>query len=274
MGEFNRAFKRNIPGLVLFVAGIVISASLSGFLEKMFTLYESVLVLMTVVLVVAVLYLIGEHNRRLEEMANRQSTTVYYIDEPWRVNEGITFQGHIFNELKRLVSNAEFEVLVVTAVSKEWRAQQTDAHPSRMSYIRALEKVIERHQERGFTYIRILQMPTPIDTNIPFADYVGSETTAHCRRVLELEHTANSPKFTVSIMRGPTHRLTGFMLIDRRFITVMIDGITLDGHSYQSGLFVIEDIPNGKLVQEFYRQFTGLERDAANLKLADIPTPT
>jgi hypothetical protein len=258
---------KNLQGLILFASGVIISAVVSGLLENSINLSEAALVAITILVVVASIYFFADISRRIQVLSDRMQATVYYVHERYQVSN--IFKGIIFNELKKLVDGAESEILVLSVVSKEWKAQATDIHPSRQSYLRALEQLVNKHLDSGeFTYKRVIQVPTDIEGSL--VPYIGDTTAAHCRNMIEVDQSkGDSSKLNISIKKGITQRLTGFMIFDRRYVTVAVDGLTPDGHSYQAGLFVLED-REGKQVDRFLRLFTELENNAQPITLAEL----
>lgn len=222
----------------------------------------------SVIVTIAAVYFLAESSHRLQSLSDRMGTTVYYVEELYREQEGVRFKGIVFNELQKLVSEAKSEILALAATSEQGRRFRTTEHPARAQYLFALEDTILRHKENGFKYVRINQIPRE-GKDSPLIEYLGTVSTNHCRRILELERQADSAKLNISIMKVPTQRLASFMIVDRRYIVLEADGIDPEGNPYAAGMFFLED-KEGKLIDRFLWYFDNLERLAQPVTLDEL----
>ncbi|RMH37872.1 MAG: hypothetical protein D6694_13050 [Gammaproteobacteria bacterium] len=259
---------------MLFISGVVVSAIASNLLEKVITWSEGILAFSSVVLVISAIYFFSTVSEHMQTLSNKMATTVSYKEELFREHEGVAFRGVVFRELAKLVSEAESEILALAATveSVTELAQptlfKTTEHPSRAEYLRALEDTIVRHREIGFKYVRINQVPLDgIDK--PLSKYLGNTSSAHCRRILELERQSDNAKLTLAIMKLPQRRLGSFMIVDRRYLVLEVDGIDSEGNPYAAGMFFLED-REGRIIERFLWYFDNLERLAQPVTLEEL----
>ena len=264
-----RFFSRNTERLVLFVSGVVFSALISNLLEKSLAISVALLVSATILLALAGIFLFAEASTRVQSLADSMQTSVNYVEEPYRVSEGIEYRGAVFEPVTRLIEDAEMEVLVLaTTYDQKGKAPLTSLHQARRRYLAAIEQNIKRRQGGTFKYIRILQFPHFSD-KFNITDMVGEATTDHCRLVLKMAQTAESPDLTVAIMKVATDRQSSVIIVDRRHVAIEIDGEDPNGNSYAAGFILIEDRA-GKLVEHFLRYFSMMERRSHEMTLDEF----
>lgn len=269
MKNFRRFFSQNTEKFILFVAGVIVSSVISSLLEGFIAWSELFLVIATILVIIAAIFFFSETSHRVQELADKVETTVYYVEEPYREQEGIQFKGVTYLELKRIIGDAKREILTLTTLSiDDGKGRITDTHSSRVDYFRMLEQNIEQHQASGFKYVRIQQVPRDAE-NLPVSRFVNTETANHYRRIIELERRLKNEKLNISIMKMPTQRITSFIIIDRRHIILGVDGIDVDNRPYTAGMFVFDD-KGGNMVERFIRYFENLERLANPVTLAEI----
>lgn len=269
MKNMRNFFSQNTEKFILFVAGVIVSSVISSLLEGFIAWSELFLIIATMLVIVAAIFFFSETNHRVQELADKVETTVYYVEEPYREQEGIQFKGVTYIELKKLIGEAKKEILTLTTSSiDDGKGRITDTHSSRVDYFRTIEKNIELNQESGFKYIRIQQVPRDTE-NLPVSRFVNTETANHYRRIIELERRLDNQKLNVSIMKMPTQRITSFIIIDRRRIILGVDGIDIANRPYTAGMFVFDD-RGGNMVERFIRYFENLERLANPVTLAEL----
>jgi hypothetical protein len=267
--KFKKIISGNTEKFILFVGGIVVSAVISSLLEGIISWSEVVLIATTILLVVASIFYFSQTHQTIEGLTSKAETTVYYVEEAYREREGIKYKGAPYTELTRLVDEAKNEVLTLsTSNVDDGRGRITDTHSSRSDYFETLEKNILRHRENGFKYVRIQQVPRE-GANEPIAKFISSVTANHYRRIINLERSLQTEKISLSIMKVPTQRVTSFIIIDRQYVLIIIDGIDMENRSYPAGMFVLED-RGGRLVEQFVHYFENLERLAHPITLAEI----
>ncbi len=267
--KFRRFISQNNEKFILFVSGVIVSAVISSLLEGIIGWSEVILITATLLTVIAALFYFSETHRGIQDLTEKVQTTVSYFDEPYRAQEGVTYKGIPYIELTRLVNEAHGEVLTLsTSNVDEGKGRLTDAHASRMEYFTALEKNILRHQESSFKYVRIQQVPREGKT-LPVSKYISKGTANHYRRILEMERDIQNDKVNLGIMKVPTQRVTSFILIDRHYVLLIVDGIDSENRPYPAGMFVFED-SGGKLVEHFSRYFENLERLGEPVTLAEL----
>jgi hypothetical protein len=268
MYRFYAFISKNRERFILFSSGVIISAVVSEVLEKSIAWSIASLIVATIIVIVAAVYFFSESARRILTLANRMETTVYYVEELYREHEGIRFKGIIFGELKKLVSRAKNEILVLATSTFDGKAFVTQEHSSREQYFLALEETIVRNQDKDFKYVRIAQIPHE-NKNLPVINYLGTVTADHCRRTFEIERSSQPCQLSLSFMQVPIQKFISFMIIDRRYILLAVDGLDTDGNPYAAGIFVLED-KEGTLVNRFLWYFDNLERLAKPITLADL----
>lgn len=267
--RLRKFISQNNERFILFVGGIIFSTVVSSLLGGLISWSEAILIGVTVLMVIATVYYSSETFERTQSLINQAQTTVYYVDESYREQEGVKFKGIPYIELTRLVREANHEILTLsTSIVDDGRGRITDAHSSRIEYFSALEKNIVRHQESGFKYVRIQQMPGD-GKNQPVSRYITRETGNHYRRIIGLERSIQNEKVNLSIMKVPTQRITSFIVIDRQYVLLIIDGIDCENRPYPAGMFVLED-RGGKISEHFVRYFENLERLAEPVTLAEL----
>jgi hypothetical protein len=119
--------------------------------------------------------------------------------------------------------------------------------------------------------VRIQQIPHVASGSPPITRYIANETTNHFQQILQLERDIQSDKVNLSIMKVATQKLTSFIVIDRQYLLLVIDGRTADDRPYAAGMFVFED-RGGKMVEHFLRSFEHLERLATPVTLTELQT--
>ena len=109
----------------------------------------------------------------------------------------------------------------------------------------------------------------PRGGDLPIGNYLGTVSTKHCRRILQLERQSENAKLSLSIMKIPTQRLASFMLVDRRYLVLEVDALDNEGKPYAAGMFFLEDV-EGRLIERFIWYFDNLERLAQPVTLDEL----
>jgi hypothetical protein len=257
---------KNREGLVLFVSGAVIAGIASGLLEKTITWSTATLVGILVVLVLSAVFLFAETSGRVQLLADAIEASVRFVEEPYRKEDATKYRGVLYEVLERLVRDAEFEIYALASGYKRIDKQhETDLHESRRRYLSAIEKNIERHKSGKFEYVRILQIDRRLRRH-PISRIIGGLTADHCRKVVDLKKQFSElADIDLSVMAIDTQMTTSFIVIDRKYLVIEIDGLDSEGETYAAGLLVIED--RGKrIVDKFIRHFKSYQRPAQELK--------
>lgn len=256
----------NVERLSLFLAGVLISGVASGLIGRVIEWSEALLIVSVIVVSLIAVFLITTASHRIHNLADQMEATVRYVEEPYRTDQGIPYKGHIFDEIARLVTNAEEQILLLgTPYSNE--VHDTALDPSRKRYLDAIEDRIEQHLNAAFKYIRIMQAPWETSP----ANYRphGELTINHCITALEVKQKLTNPNVEIHIMTIKSQRLSSFMIVDKRWLVLEIDGYDPKGTAYMVGAFFLED-RRGKLIERFIRYFQAIEREAKNLSLEDL----
>lgn len=257
---------RNTERLILFLSGVLISGVISGLIGNIITWSVSLLVMLVIVVTMTAVFLFTETSRRMQDLADKMETTVSYIEEPYREEQGVPYQGRLFKEIARLISEAENEILLLgTPYAEASQVHPTSLHISREQYLQAIEENVKRHRSGTFTYIRIQQIPWKMN-DPSFLSTLGKVTNEHMQRILKIDQDENSPDLILNIMRIKTQRMNSFLIIDRRLIILEVDGYDATGFSYMIGCFFLED-RSGKLIKRFVQYFRNVERQAEDLSL-------
>lgn len=258
---------RNVERLILFLGGVLLSAVASGLIEEIISQSTGLLVAAAVVVSIAALFFFAEVTGRVQNLADTMETTVRYLEEPFRDQEGVPYRGRIFSEIARLVAEAKTEILVIsTPITGQERPHKTALHPTRERYLTTIEENIRRHRTGKFRYVRVLQIPVEND-RLPIVKYYGQTTSNHCRRILEIARKEESPDLELHILWNKTRQMTSFMVIDQRLLILEVNGYDPEGATYMVGAFFIED-RGSKLVEKFARYFRNAERQAESLSLS------
>jgi len=269
MKNLKRIVSKNTEKLILFVAGVIVSSVISSLFEGIILWKDLFMNLSIVVLILAAVFFFSESTNRIRNYVNRIETTVKYVDEPYREQDGVQFKGKVYQELEKLLREAKSEVLTLSTASvDEGRGRLTDKHSSRASYFQTLENNIDKYKEKGFKYVRIQQVPLA-EENSPISRYISEETANHFRRVINLERKISNEKVSIDIMKASTQRLTSFMIIDKRRIVFGVDGVDDNNRPYVAGMFVLED-KGDKLIQTFNRYFENLTRRSTLVSLDEL----
>lgn len=267
--RLRKFISQNFERLILFIVGIIVSTVASGLIGGVIAWSEAILIAATVFMVLTTIYYASEMYERTQGLINKAQTTVYYVDESYREQEGVKFKGIPYIELTRLVREANREILTLsTSIVDDGRGRITDAHQSRIEYFSALEQNIVRHKESGFKYVRIQQMPGDCK-DLPVSRYITTETANHYRRIIELERSIQNERVSLSVMQVPIQRITSFIVIDRQYVLLIIDGVDCENRPYPAGMFVLEDRA-GNITEHFVRYFENLERLAKPVSLTEL----
>jgi hypothetical protein len=260
---------KNRERFVLFISGAIITGIASAILEKTVSWSIASLIGITIVLVLSSIFFFAETRERVQVLADAVESSVRYVEEPFRESEGVKYKGILYEVIERLVRDAETEILVLASTYKQlYERHSTDLHPSRMQYLTALEDNIRRHASGKFEYVRILQIQRE-HKSVPIPEVVGELTANHCRQVLQIAMQSESPDVTLAIMAIDIQMTTSFIIIDRRYVIIEIDGLDSEGDIYAAGLLVIED-RGGRIVKKFIRHFVSYQRLARELTLDDF----
>jgi len=260
---------KNKEKFILFVSGVLISGIASGLLEKTVAWSVAWLVGIIIILVLSAIFFFAETSERVQILADAVESSVRYVEEPFRESEGVKYKGILYEVLGRLVRDAETEILALASTYKKLSGHHsTDSHSSRIQYLGALEDNIKRHESGKFEYIRILQIHREFKS-ASITEVVGEVTANHCRQVLQIAMQSESPDVTLAIMAIDTQMTTSFMIIDRRYVIIEIDGLDSEGDSYAAGLLVIED-RGRRIVNKLIRHFVNYQRRARELTLDDL----
>lgn len=260
---------RNTERFVLYVSGIILSAVVAALIEEAITVYEALLFGITVILVLSGMLLFSEASQRIQNLAGVLETSARYVEEPYRESEGVKYRGRIYEDLTRLVDEAEYEILVLTVPFRErGKDHSASMHPARGRYLVALEENIRRHQGRKFKYVRILQSARDSES-AHVSEVMGDTNAKHCYRVLDIARQSTSSDLELAIMEVEAQRMVPFMVIDQRHVIAEIIGFDSEGQKYAAGFLYLED-RGSKLADHFCRYFRDLERRATMLELADF----
>jgi hypothetical protein len=191
------------------------------------------------------------------------------VEEPYRELEGVKYRGRIYEDLTRLIDEAEYEILVLTVPFREkGEVHQTSMHPARDRYLATLEENIRRHQDRKFRYVRILQSARGSE-GLHISEVVGDANAKHCYRVLDIARQNTSPDLELAIMEVEAQRVISFMVIDQCHVITEVVGFDSQGRTYAAGFLFVQD-RGGKFAEHFCRYFRDLERRARVLELEDF----
>lgn len=265
-------WRENAQSFLLFISGVIASAVVAAVLGSVVRVSEAVLIAFLVLALLAATFFFAGSAQRIETLADRMETSVRYVEERYREAEGIPFQGIVYRELERLLSDARTEILVLATTTLRDDAYATRDHPARARVLHVVEETIARRGESGFKYVYLAQVPRA-DQAGQLSRFIGPATTEHLRRILDLERHSSSPKVQFGVMRIATQRLTDFVLIDRRQVVLLIDGVDSTGSPYAAGAFIMED-HGGRIVEHLLWNFEHLERAAMAITPADLTTVT
>jgi hypothetical protein len=259
---------KNAQSFLLFISGVIVTAIVTAVLGFIIPVYEAALMVFLVLALLAATFFFAGSARRIEVLADRMETTVRYVEERYREQEGVPFQGIIYRELERLLSDARTEILVLATTSLQDNVYATREHPARAHLLRTAEETIARRGEGGFKYVYLAQIPRDSQAG-PLIRHIGTATAEHFLRIIDLERHNTSPQVELSVMYIATQRLTDFILIDRRHLVLIIDGVDSTGSPYAAGAFFMED-RGGRVVEHLLWNFDQLERSATSFTVADL----
>ena len=260
---------RNTERFVLYVSGVIISVVVAALIEEVITFYEALLFGLTIILVLSGILLFSEASQRIQTLAGVLETSARYVEEPYRELEGVKYRGRIYEDLIRLVDEAEYEILILTVPFKEkGKAHQTSMHPARDRYLATLEENIRRHEGREFRYVRILQS-TRGSEGAHIGEVIGDANAKHCYRILDMARQSIAPDLELAVMEVEAQRVISFMVIDRRHVVTEVVGFDSEGRTYAAGFLFVQD-RGGKFAEHFCQYFRDLERRAKMLELADF----
>ena len=270
--QWNRwEWTKRAQGFLLFISGVIASVIVSAVLGHIIPVSEALLMALLVLALLGAAFFVAGSARRIEALADRMETTVRYVEEPYREQEGVPFEGLVYRELERLLSDARTEILVVATSSPQDTAYATREHPARTLLLDMVEERIARRGQGGCKYVYLAQRPREGQTE-PLVRAVRTATAEHFRRILDMERHSTSPQLELGVVQIVTQRLTDFVLIDRRQLVLVIDGVDSAGSPYAAGAFIMED-RGGRMVEHLLWNFERLERAATAITLADL-TPT
>lgn len=249
----------------LLITGIVVSGAASLIVGGKFPWSEGLLVLLTVSVVVAVIVYIPVANHEMRSVADatlQQGSTVSHsaldlmqtIAEQVEVTASYTEQlspdseGAIYQEITRLVSEAEQSVIIV--VKMEGGDMKTGASRWRKAYLNALESKAENRGGSRFTYIRIYQGVRSIPESVDNGELSG-ESLRHVIHMLKIRQRLDDElkrgmrgvnPADVSIMVTDKYLMdASFMVVDGRHLAIEIDSIDISGDRYAAGFLIIHD---------------------------------
>ncbi|MGZ3674932.1 MAG: hypothetical protein ACXVCO_11535, partial [Ktedonobacterales bacterium] len=131
---------KNAQSFLLFISGVIVSAVVTAVLGHIIPVSEGVLMVFLVLALLGATFFVAGSSRRIEVLADRMETTVRYVEERYREQEGIPFHGIIYRELERLLSDARSEILVLATTSLQDNVYVTREHPARAHLLHAIEE--------------------------------------------------------------------------------------------------------------------------------------
>ena len=194
----------------------------------------------------------------------RKVGTVKYVDDPVddTVNSGDA--NEVYAELTNVVCAAKSEILALSLSAIGDRDFSPNNASVRENYFNSILKRVESGRE-NFRYARILQIPNE-RWNEDLKATIGSMMMQHAEKALRLASTFR-PARNVTLKKIKTQRLTGFVVVDRKTLIIVIGGITDLGHPYHKGLFVFERPEGDPLIEKYINYFEFLNGHQNTLPL-------
>jgi len=249
MSKLLRYLISNIDKFVIFVSGIILSALVSGLLDKTISNTTAGLVIITVVLAIAAIFFFDQSYQKLNQLAEKSQITAEYVSEPYQTKE---YSGTVYRRLQNLIEAAEQEILYLSTgganPSDEWiKVMQ---HRARVSFLESIESKIIQKQESGFKYILIRELHNE-------KVILSSALANHSKFILNKKEESKN-KITIDLLKVPTQRMNSFLIIDRKYIVIFLY-TDLHGLSLSSGILLVED-REGKMYKKMAWYFNYLER--------------
>jgi len=269
--------------IVVFLSGMGVTAVLGELFNIGFELFglPQFQTLTIIALCLATVFFVGSIYTRMERLADTLGITVEYVEEEYRVKEGIPYEGAIYSKLEELVRSSKTEILALVETYIDGKPSLGTDHSVRDKYLRALEEKLESKRDTGFRYERLCQLPPSSSMNGNSASsYLGNTTTEHFKRVLALKRRLyRFGKLEMYMKLVETQTLTSFILIDNRFIILEMDGVA-DDRAYPRGILIIED--RSRLIMDVFKRYyeqaksyggtTITSADMLTLPLSSVPT--
>jgi len=267
--------------IIIFISGAILSAIASESLENIFK-YEYILVLFTIIVVLSSIFYFSKINNRIDKLCNNVEATVQYVEELYPKNNKIPYKGLIFNKLIELIDSADKEILILGTTIQNDKRYMLSNHEMRKKYHQTLEKKIKRKLNKGFTYIRINQVPQEYINKTP-KFYLGNTMYEHIVKITEeinkcemdCKNDYEKVNASISFMNIPSQRLSSIWLIDQKYIVIEVTGIAKQANEkenkaeerpYLAGLIIITD-NNGKISDQFKKLFNEMHSLALPLDL-------
>lgn len=276
-----KGLPKYVVGFFLFISGSAISALVST-VGRIVPPGEATVIGATLLTLAAAVYFFTQSHSRILSLAEtidaRTQCTAQYIEEVY--HNSVDYKGIVFQEQERLFREAKEEILVFAVALTGDRLPQYIEHEARTHMFRTLERTIKKHRRSGFRYSRVVQVPpvTPERKDAPITDFLNEVVLTHYHNVFQIkdderkETSGEASKLTVSIQKISTQRQFGFILIDKRYIILSVDGIVDQHYHYGVGILLLED-RGGKIVNNFLQYFDEVSRAAAPIEPIELKKP-
>ena len=259
----------------IFIGGVILSAIGGEILEGAAVKNEYTIIIFTIIAIAVAIYFFHEIYKKVEKTLDWNLIKVNYIREEYREKEGIPYKGIIHDELTKIVSDAEKEILVIAGATKHGAKSVTMENPKRKQYLDALEQTIERKSKKGFRYIRIEYFPPSIKLedleNIDtLREHFGNINIEHTKNIEKLNKKYHDKELDISIMKAITQKYGDLMIIDKRIVAIEnLNSILIsEDASYNEGLFIFDD-REGHIVKQYLKYFDKMMKYALPIKIIE-----
>ncbi|WP_420627173.1 hypothetical protein [Candidatus Leptofilum sp.] len=216
-------------------------------------------------------------DQRIDRTMKAIGTSFEYVNDRWV--RGELREGTVFKRVMEIVNTAQEEILISGYSDKKFDRSLLEVQNSseveetnrtwRLQYLTAIEELLNKRQDKFFTYFRIIQMP---DTNIDLtSETLGEVEFNHCHEVLQIRERTRNP--SIKIMKMQTERISTFVIVDKTYLILSDIGTRMTNQGegeYLAGVFIIEDL-TGSVVEGFRDYFMKeLFADAQPIELSQL----
>lgn len=277
---------------IYFLANVVMAVIVSEFLENLSTSFEQLAFVFLAICLVLLTFLVARTGSgviesvgssmatvegKIEEAIKAVGVRVRYIDDRWV--QGQYREGKVFEEVSKIVNNAETEILISGYNDPKFDPALTNyndgnledkSQKKRIAYLETIEKKLLTDNPKPIRYYRIIQMPNALTRRLSSIT-LGPVEFEHCRNVLEIRNKKLGAP--IKIMKMETERISTFMIIDGKYLILSDLGTRktdLGEGDYLVGVFIIEDL-NGSIINWFKSYFLDeLVFNASPIELKDL----
>lgn len=253
MDFFMKLAKEQFEGLILFLGGVLISATFSALFDKTFSWSEASLIVATILLVLISTFYFREIYKRIQIWANLTSVKVEYVAEPYSNDD--KFEGIVYYKLTELVNKAKKEILYFSVGRSKESAIE---HHARTAYYDSFLQAISRNKKNDFQYVFIRQIPENSS-----AVTLTSVMNKHCQEV------AKRRSDSIDVLKVKEHRLHSFLIVDQRDVAIYLYRVDADGATFTAAVLLLDD-SGGNVVREFTRYFNEAQRKAQEVTLDEL----